>query len=53
MFDCGYALFGYKLLIVMSSKSANEYMEEKDEPKCGATLGNTGRMEQLYDKTTT
>jgi hypothetical protein len=37
----------------MNSKSTNEQAEEEDEKKSGAPLGNTGRMKQLYDKTTT
>jgi hypothetical protein len=41
----------YELLIKMRSKLADE--QEKEEKKCGAPLGNTGRLKQLYDKTTT
>ena len=37
----------------MNSKITNGREENKDEKKSGVAVANTGKMKQLYDKTTT
>ena len=37
----------------MESTFTDEQEKEEDDKKCGAALGNTERLKQLYDKTTT